>query len=366
MKADDGTIGPDLPDDMLAVVTTGTGGHDRLDYTRIPLPRPGEGEVLVRVLAAGINNTDINTRLGWYSSSVAGGTGEADAGDAPPGEGGWNGATPFPLVQGTDCCGTLVAVGARGDASNVGRRVLVRPCMHPDGFDAERTLWLGSDVDGAFAQYVRVPATEAFPVDCDWSDAELASMPCACGTAENMIERAGVSGGSRVLVVGASGGVGSAAVQLAKRRGAHVIGVTGDAKRERVLGLGADETIDREDDPLERLGERSVDVVVDNVAGAAFGTLLRVLKPRGRYVTSGAIAGPVVELDLRRLYLNDVTLIGTTAWDEAVFPNLVGYIERGEIRPVLERTYPLADIVAAQRAFERKEHVGKLVLIPPA
>jgi NADPH:quinone reductase-like Zn-dependent oxidoreductase len=112
-------------------------------------------------------------------------------------------------------------------------------------------------------------------------------------------------------------------------------------------------------------GEKSVDVVVDNVGGPCFGGMLKVLKRGGRFVSSGAIAGPLVELDMRDFYLKDLTLIGCTAWDEPVFPNLVSYIEKGEISPLLARTFPLKEIVEAQREFAEKKHVGKFVLIPP-
>ena len=131
----------------------------------------------------------------------------------------------------------------------LGARVLVRACMRTKGFSSWDTTWLGSDLDGAFAQFVVVPAHEVFPVDCDWSDAELATIPCAYGTAENMVGRAGITTGTRVLVTGASGGVGSAVVQLAKRRGAHVIGTAGEAKQDRVRALGADEVIGRHEPP---------------------------------------------------------------------------------------------------------------------
>jgi NADPH:quinone reductase-like Zn-dependent oxidoreductase len=113
------------------------------------------------------------------------------------------------------------------------------------------------------------------------------------------------------------------------------------------------------------LGEETVDVVVDNVAGAGFGAALKALRRGGRYVSSGAIGGPIVQLDMRTFYLKDLKLIGCTAWDEPVFPNLIGYIERGEIKPLLAKTFPLAEIGAAQREFLEKKHVGKFVLIPP-
>ena len=324
------------------------------------------------MLAAGINNTEINTRLGWYSESVTTATNEAAGGGvegSPKPDGGWNAATPFPFIQGTDCCGRVVSVGEEGDQKLVGRRVLVRACMRASGFDSLENVWMGSDFDGAFAEYVKVPAGEVFPVDCDWSDEELATIPCAYGTSENMLHRAGVAAGERVLVAGASGGVGSATVQLARRRGAEVIAIAGKAKMERVREIGADLVVPRGADIVaelgETLGKKSIDVVVDNVGGAAFPQMLKILKRGGRYVSSGAIAGPIVELDLRTMYLKDLRLIGCTAWDEPVFPNLVVYIERGEIRPLLAKSFPLSQIAAAQAEFLKKEFVGKFVLLPP-
>ena len=193
---------------MKAVVTIGNGGFDKLVYRDVPVPKPGPGEVLIKVLAAGVNNTEINTRLGWYASEVTGGT--ADESAAQEGsavsrsDGGWDKATPFPFIQGTDCCGTVVAGDAA--ASFRGKRVLVRPCMRLAGMEGYEHVWMASDFDGAFAQYVKVPASEVFPVNCAWSDAELASIPCAYGTAENMLHRAKLSAGETVLVTGASGG----------------------------------------------------------------------------------------------------------------------------------------------------------------
>jgi NADPH:quinone reductase-like Zn-dependent oxidoreductase len=370
---------------MTAVVTAGIGDFDQLVMSEVARPTAGPGEVLVQVLAAGVNNTDINTRLGWYSSSVSTATDESSDGiDGIGGsdglgesraDGGWNGATPFPLIQGADCCGRVVGAGVGVDPSILGARVLIRACMPlddtvasetaPGGTGSGGTEWLGSDRDGAFAQFTVVRARDVFAVESTWSDAELATIPCAYGTAENMVSRAGVTAGTRVLVPGASGGVGSAVVQLAKRRGAYVIGIASAAKHERVFELGADEVLERGHDHVARLGAKSVDVVIDNVAGAEFGAMLALLRHGGTYVTSGAIAGPIVELDLRTLYLGDLRLIGCAAWDDHVFADVVSYVERGEIRPLLERTYPLHEIGAAQRDFLQKRHVGNVVLIPP-
>jgi NADPH:quinone reductase-like Zn-dependent oxidoreductase len=352
---------------MKAVVTTGNGGYDKLEYRDVPVPVPGPGEVLVRVLAAGVNNTEINTRLGWYSTSVTTSTAEAALSDqGSKADGGWNKATPFPFIQGTDCCGRIVSAGSVAGEALVGRRALVRACMRPQGFASMENVWMASDFDGAFAEYVKVPATEVFPVDCTWSDAELATIPCSYGTAENMLHRAKLVVGERVLVTGASGGVGSAAIQLARRRGARVVGIAARSKFDAMASLSCDLLIAREDDPVARLGEESIDLVVDNVAGAGFGALLKILKRGGRYVSSGAIGGPLVTLDMRDFYLKDLTLIGCTAWDEPVFPNLVSYIQQGEIRPLLAKVFPLEKIADAQREFLEKRHVGNFVLIPPS
>jgi len=354
---------------MKAVVTTGNGGYDKLEYRDVPIPILGPGEALLQVLAAGVNNTEINTRLGWYSSSVTNSTkttAEIEEKQATAkADGGWNEATPFPFIQGTDCCGRVVAVAPGEDEMLVGERALVRPCMRLTDFSSMENVWMASDFDGAFAQFVKVPAREIFRVRCDWSDAELGTIPCAYGTAENMIHRAGVKKGDHVLVAGASGGVGSAVVQLAKRRGAVVIAIVGKTKIDRVRSLDVDRVIARGDDIVACLGEKSVDYVVDNVGGPTFPQMLKALKRGGKFVSSGAIGGPQVSLDMRDFYLKDLTLIGCTAWDEPVFPNLISYIERNEIKPLLDKTFPLEQIVDAQREFMEKKHFGKFVLIPP-
>ena len=357
-----------MPDKMMAVVTTGNGGTDRLDYREVSLRPLAPGEVCVRVLAAGMNNTEINTRLGWYSQSVTSGTStlgqEQDQVETQKEDGGWNKATPFPIIQGTDCCGEVIAVYDSADESLLGKRILVRACMRLNGFENQETAWMASDFDGAFAQYVIVPASEVFPVSCDWDDAELATIPCAYATAETMLHRAGCQAGDRVLVMGASGGVGSAVVQLAKRRGAIVVAVTSASKTKAVQAIGADEVLDRGQDLVAQAGEEAFDLVVDNVAGELFSVMLKLLKRGGRYASSGAIAGPVVSLDMRELYLKDITLIGTTAWDEPVFGNLISYIEKGEIKPLLARTFPLQEIAKAQEIFGQKTFVGNFVLLP--
>ena len=239
-----------LPTTMQAVVLTGHGGPDKLELRGDwPMPEFGEDDVLIRVGAAGVNNTDINTRTGWYSKAVTGDTAASAAG-ATAEDGGWAGVPlAFPRIQGADICGRVVAAGAAIDRGLIGRRVLVRT-MQPAGDSAEGpvTVTVGSEMDGGFADYVAMPAAMVVPVECGWTDIELASIPCAWSTAENMLERAGVATGDRVLVTGASGGVGSAAVQLAKRRGAHVSGIAARSKHDFLKRIGADRLIGREED----------------------------------------------------------------------------------------------------------------------
>lgn len=354
---------------MKAVVTMGNGDYDMLNYREVPIPDLLPGEVLINVLAAGVNNTEINTRLGWYSSSIKDSTedfsGEQSDSTNQKSDGGWDKETPFPFIQGTDCCGIVTAAFDDADQCLVNKRVLVRSCMRTMNFSSLETVWIASDFDGAFAQYVKVPSSEVFAVDCDWSNAELATMPCAYATSENMLHRAQVDNSDTVLITGASGGVGSAVVQLAKRRGAHVIAVCGKDKMQRVSEIGADQVFSRQDDLVLAIGGRQLDVVIDNVAGREFPNMLKLLKKGGRYASSGAIAGPIVELDMRDFYLKDITLIGCTAWDEPVFPNLIRYIESDEIKPLVAKTFPLSEIAEAQRQFLDKTHVGNFVLIPP-
>lgn len=366
-----------LPTTMAAVLLNGHGGLDQLEYrTDVPVPSPGPREVLINVRAAGVNNTDVNTRIGWYSKAVSSGTDESGSASRgmdtiDPADAAWSGAAlEFPRIQGADVCGVIVAVGADVDPGRIGERILAR-AMPPrrtadDGVVAYDFFTRGSEIDGGFAQFAVAASVDAIAIaiDSDWSDVELGSIPCASSTAENMLHRAEV-GAERILITGASGGVGSALVQLARRRGAEVIAVSGAAKADAVRELGANRVIDRDADVLEELGADSLDVVADLVAGPQWPHLLDVLRPGGRYVTAGAIAGPITELDVRTLYLKDLSLLGATYQPPEVFTDLVGYIERNEIEPSVAATFPLSEIATAQTEFLTKSHVGKIVLIPP-
>ena len=351
---------------MAAVQLLGHGGYDKQVYNEAVLtPMPGPNDVLIRVLAAGINNTDINTRIGWYSNDVRESTAMTIGSDPSPSDGSWTGvALTFPRIQGADVCGEIVGLGEGVSQNRLGERVIVQSCLRSLA-RGTFTPWLGSERDGAFAQFVTAPSADSHQVQCDLTDAELAAIPCAFATAENLINRAGLAADEKVLITGASGNVGIAAIQLAKRRGAEIIAIAAGRKLADLKANGATFCLERGAPIVAALGNSAIDVVIDVVGGPQWPELIDVLKHRGRYAVSGAIAGPIVQTDLRKLYLKDLTLFGCTVQDADVFPNLIDYIERGEIRPLVAKKYPLCDISPAQGEFLAKKHLGKIVLIPP-
>lgn len=346
-----------LPKTMHAVLLNGHGGLDKLEYrSDVEVPVPKEDEVLINVKGAGINNTDINTRTGWYSKSSAE---NAD-------DGSWSGnPLNFPIIQGADICGQVVAVGNSVDKKRIGERVIVRTMQEVPSNQNHFSSWtVGSECNGGFAEYSTMRSSETFKINSKWSDSDLASIPCAYSTAEGLLHRSQV-GKEVVLITGASGGVGSATIQLAKMRGAKVIAQCSRSKKEDIEKIGADKIIDRKDNLIEKLGKDSVDVVIDLVAGPQWNQILDILKPEGRYATAGAIAGPLVELDVRTLYLKDLTLYGCTKQPIEIFKDLIEYIEKSKIKPLVSKTYPLQDIRKAQEDFLLKKFTGKLVLTPP-
>ena len=336
-----------LPHTMRAAQLMGRGGYEQLVVSdEVAVPNAGPGQVLIRVGAAAVNNTDITTRVGWYSIDA-----------------GWSGDTPtYPRIQGADACGTIVAVGGGIDPGRIGDRVIVEPVFRDPVNPGAPARYFGSEIDGAFAEFAVAPSRYAHRVVSSLTDIELASFPCSYSAAENMLCRAAVINGERMLVTGASGGVGSAAVQLARRRGATVAAVAAPDKRAAILALGADVVVDRDADLVAQFGSSSFDVVIDVVGGLRWPSLLEVLRPGGRYAVAGAIGGPMVTLDLRVLYLKDLRLFGCTVLDDGVFDGLIRAIEQGEIQPMVAATFPLEQIVAAQELFATKQHVGKIVL----
>lgn len=358
-----------LPTTMKAMVTMGHGDLDQMVYHKDwPRPDPAPSEVLIRVGACGLNNTDVNTRSGWYSKTVTEATtGGAfdEVGEEDPS---WGGAPiTFPRIQGADVCGQIVAVGEGVDPTRIGERIITDNWLRdPDDLaNMNKTGYFGSERDGGFAEFTTMPARNALAVNSPLSDAELATFSCSYSTAEGMLTRANVTQKDTVLVPGASGGVGGALVQLAKRRGARVIAMASEAKHADVADLGPDLILPRAPENLRRaLGSEKVTVVADIVGGPYWPTLIDVLERGGRYTCSGAIAGPMVALDLRTLYLRDLTFTGSTVITAEVMPNLIRYIEEGAIKPALAATYPLEELHTAQSAFIAKKHTGNIVVVP--
>jgi NADPH:quinone reductase-like Zn-dependent oxidoreductase len=356
---------------MRAFVLTGHGDMDKLVFhDNWPVPKPEQGEVLIKVHACGLNNTDVNTRTAWYSKAVnenttGGAFDSADDEDAT-----WGGAPiTFPRIQGADVAGSVVAVGDGADPALIGKRVLVDTWLRDwdDPLNMNKCGYFGSECDGGFADYTKVDQRNVHPLECDLSDAELATFATSSITAENMLNHANVGEGDTVLIPGASGGVGSALIQLANRRGATTIAMASQDKHAQLANTSPAAILPRSPTNLkaalkQAIGQDTVSVVADVVGGSMWPTLIDALERSGRYTCAGAIAGPIVEMDLRTFYLRDLTFTGATVVPPGVFADLVRYIERGEIKPLLAATYPFEELHAAQRAFIEKKHTGNIVL----
>jgi NADPH:quinone reductase-like Zn-dependent oxidoreductase len=346
---------------MTAAVLLAHGGPDVLELRDdVPVPRPAAGQVLVEVAAAAVNTTDVWTREGAYGTP-----------DDPDAVAGWQGVPiAVPRIQGGDGVGRVVELGDGAPDGLLGRRVLVDPIVYGPGDDPdERPIAgvLGSEADGAFAEYLCVAADQVHDVTgSPLSDEQLACLPIAYGTATGMLERAAVTAGERVLVTGASGGVGIALVQLAAARDAEVVAVTNGRAADAVRRAGASHVVLRDGAPLaDQLAEAGpFAVIADVVGGPSFATLVGALGRGGRLVTCGAVAGPVVEIDLRVLYLQRRALIGSTMHTPSQFRRLVDDARAGRLSPPVARIHPLTGIHRAQEELVSGDHVGKLVLTP--
>ncbi|TCM65747.1 alcohol dehydrogenase family protein [Rhizobium sp. BK068] len=372
---------PSIPETMRAVLLTGFGGIDKLVYREdVKVPQPGPGEVLIRVGACGVNNTDVNLRTRWYdrdvNESLSENVGLQGAGDPKKADaetsGTWKEETiVFPRIQGAAVVGTIAKVGQSVDSSRIGDRVIVDPQVRDLSLPerAQLVAYLGGERDGGFAEYVVVPAENAYKVQSSLSDAELATFPTSYDTAEEMLVRARLGEGETVVITGAAGGVGTALVQLSLIRGARVVAVAGAAKEERLRALGAHHFVAREiadvRGAIEALvGERAVHVVADVVGGPFFTDSLKLLCRGGRYSTAGAIAGPIQSIDLRDLIYKDLEMFGITCPTPDTFKSVIGHVASGRLKPLIEKTYPLKDLPAAQGDLVKRSHVGKLVIIP--
>ena len=347
-----------VPRTMHAARLTRHGGPDALELAQVPTPAPGHGEVLVRVSAAALNNTDLWTREGAYGLA-----------DDPQAKAGWRGRIDFPRIQGADIAGTVAGVGDGADPALLDTRVLVDPALYDStGPDAHPVGLLGSERDGGYAEYVVVAAERVHPVQgSSLTDEELATLPTAYGTALGMIERGGVQAGETVLVTGASGGVGLALVQLAHARGARVLALTSAGKGSAVREAGADETIDRGGDlwsEVQELAPEGLDAALDVVAGDLIGEGLPHLSEGGRWVVAGALGGYPASFDIRRLYLHNKALIGSSMHTPAHFALLADVARQGQVAPVVAAVFGLEEVHRAQAELASRSHVGKIVLNP--
>ena len=334
-----------------------------LEYREdFPCPLPGEGEVLIEVHACGMNNTDVWVREGAYGTQ-----------EDPSAVSTWRrgqSTLTFPRIQGADTVGKIVEVGKGANKSLVNKRVMVDFSIYNSNTDSLADIdYIGHGRDGGYAEYCVVPVENAHIVDTDMSDAELATFCCAYLTAEHMLNRAHVTKNERVLITGASGGVGSALIQLCRIRGAIPFAIAGAGKESAVKNIGAEAVITRQTDNLSdavniATNNQSIDVIADLAAGPMFRDLLNILRPEGRYITAGAIAGPVVELDLRTMYLKHLELHGSSQGTRKEFRDLVTYIENGKLKALLHATYPLSEFHKAQTDFINKNLIGKLVAMP--
>jgi NADPH:quinone reductase-like Zn-dependent oxidoreductase len=342
---------------MRAFVLRGFGGPEMLEFCPDwPEPHPAPGEVRIRVAATGINNTDIWTREGAYGSdrdptSIAGPRREA---------------LEFPRIQGADVVGYVDEIGENVSSDRLGQRVIVNPFLYSEGDFADNPF-LGSERDGGFADHMTIPSVNAIPIHSSLTDHELATFPSAYGTALHMLNRGRVSAGETVLVTGASGGVGSALVQLLKARGCRVVALVSAGKEDRLRALGADDVLTRQPradlaDLVRAEVSGTVDVVADVVGGVVTGQALGVLRPEGRYVVSGAISGPIADIDLRTVYLKHLDLVGSSLCTHQEFHGLVAMVESGVLTPVLAATFSLEDLPRAQEMFRAKQFVGKIVV----
>lgn len=347
---------------MKAAVTLGFGGPDQLVIRHdVPKPVQRKGEALLRVSACCCNNSDIWLREGAYGKE-----------DDPEATAGWlRGVQPprFPLIQGADIVGHVVSVADDACRDLIGKRVLVNHTLYDDDSREPYNIAgiIGSERDGGFAEFAAVPIENLGIITSNFTDVEVAALGSASFvTAIRMIERARLASGETVLVTGASGGVGTAVVQLAKLRGARVVAMANSGKEARLRSIGADHVVPSRSTRLANdVGEAAggqIDVVMDVVGGAVFPTLLQILKPLGRYVVVGAVAGPIATLDLRTLYLKHLELLGSTLGSRENFDELIILINTKKVAPMIGGVFPLNEIHLAQDSFREKNYVGNIVI----
>lgn len=364
------------PATMAAVQLVGHGGVDQLQYsTEVPVPQPGQGDVLVQVTATAKNNTDRKAREGLYPTK--------DKGDVTSFQMGGEATLTFPRIQGADIVGRVVAVGEGVSESRIGERGLLDFNLYPDNRrDINLTPdYYGHGADGGFAEYVALPSDQFHRVDNpELADAELSSMGmCSYQTAYHMLTVAGVAAGERVLVSGASGGVGTALIQLCRIIGAIPYALSQQDKADALLALGAEAVLDRSDMSqfTEQVkvvtGGKPIDAVMDLVGGemtdAFIDTMIFDMKQRSTYPRlsiAGASGGNLSEIMWTRVYLYQVQVFGVSHGTREETEQLVAWIREGALKPVLHAAFPLSHLREAEEYFVHRgsNYLGKIVIVP--
>jgi alcohol dehydrogenase len=337
---------------MKAMVLREHGGMDRLLLeTDFPDPVIGDGDVLLRVTACSLNYHDVFTRRGMPGIKV-----------------------PMPCIMGLDVAGAIVAVGPGVEGWKVGDRVLVDPINRVEGG------LMGETLHGGLAELCRARAHQLIRIPDGITDAQAAALPVAYGTALRMMyTNGGVKAGEKVLILGASGGVGVCCLMLAKLAGAEVVACAGsDQKAARLKALGADHVINyvAQDflkgvqaiygKPVRRGpgSDRGVDVVVNYTGGDTWVKSMRCLKVGGRMLTCGATAGFDPPEDLRFIWTFELKICGSNGWARQDILELFDLVKSGKLAVLIDRTYPLAEAREALRVIEDRELFGKVVVTP--
>lgn len=340
---------------MKVVLFRTHGGPEVLEYTDFPTPEPKPGEALVRLHAAALNRMDVTVRRGWPGLKLE-----------------------LPHINGADGAGEVVALGEGKSRLRVGDRVVINAnlgCGTCDaclaGWDNRCRNWhlLGETVRGTYAEYVSLPERQLYvlPPEFDYRAAAAAALVYQTAW-HSLVTRGDLRPGETVLIVGASGGVNSASVQVAKLCGARVIVVGSNSEKLALASsLGADVLIDRSNEEdwsraaLLSTGKMGVDLVVDNV-GTTFMSSLRVLRKGGRLLTVGSSGGPKFEIDNRYIFYRHVSIIGSTMSHLRDFKTVLDLIVAGKLKPVLDRTFELKDAAVAHRRLESGSQLGKITL----
>lgn len=344
---------------MKAVQVIGYGGVDKLKVVRKDMPKPKKDEVLIKVKACAINNTEIWMREGAYGEGS---------------KSGWRkeGVT-FPRTPGSDIAGEIVNVGASVDTSLKGKKVVLFPFRSSGkpGFEhiSEDMSFIGSEYDGGYAEYVVWPAHLCYAMPlAEYQDSAVFSVSGL--TAWHMANQIQIKRGETILVTGANGGVGIYNVQIASKVfAAKVIAIVGDlALEDELKALGATHVLSYTSDNLKeeilKVNDGPIDSVLDVVGDALFATALQVLKKGGKFCTCGSAGGQKTELDFRTLYLKHITLYGSVLGTKAEFQQLLDTVSEGKIKPVIDRTFPLEKAGEAQTYFKKSGKLGKVVLLP--